>query len=521
MRLRAFVFLMSILGASIILSAGPARTAQSYNYALEFSTYFGAKADCRGMTVDEQGNVYITGATWQGDWPTTEGAYDRTWHGEADVVISKWSPEGKLIWSTMFGSKGHDRAYSVKVDKAGYVYLSGRASPGFPTTPESFQPKFNGVPDTVGGEYGAQNGFVTKMTPDGSKIVWSSFVGTGQEVRDMALDDRGDIYMTMSYDANSKATNPPSWFAHAISKSPHGEEDCGVIKVSNDGKKVYWATWIGGSQGNAQDNSLCVGPDHCPILFMGTHDGNRHGAGSTDQPTTPGVFKRTPDSSWLGKISADGSHLIFATFIGDGLIEGRTAVPRTHDVALDPQGNVFVGLSVTDHWPVTSGAFQTKYGGGKTDFGIAKFSPTGKLLAGTYLGGSGDEVNGPDTISVDKRGNVLLTGGYLISSLDYPVTSGCFQPKHGGGPTDGVLSMLSNDLSTLLYSTYMGGSSSDALRANAFGPDDSIYVAGNTSSPDWPTKNAYQSGLKGEKANSIVLAKFTRVRSATSDRGGR
>jgi hypothetical protein len=509
---RAFAFLVSLIGAAMILSAGPARTVQPYHYNLQFSTYFGSYADCRGMTVDEQGNVYITGATWRGDWPTTEGAYDRTWHGDADVVISKWSPEGKLIWSTMMGSKGHDRAYSVKVDKAGYVYLSGRASPGFPTTPGSFQPDFKGVAG-VKGEYGDQNGFVAKLTPDGSKIVWASFVGTGNEVRDMALDDRGDIYMTLAYDVNSKFTNPPSWFAHAISKSPHGEEDCGVIKVSNDGSKVLWATWIGGSQGNAQDNSLCVGPDHCPIFFMGTHDGNRHGAGSTDQPTTPGVFKRTPDSSWLGKISADGSRLIFATFIGDG----HTTVPRTHDVALDPQGNIFVGLSVEGNWPVTPGAFQTKYGGGKTDFGIAKFSPTGKLLAATYVGGSGDEINGPDTISVDQHGNVMLTGGYSVTSLDYPVTPGCFQPKHGGGLSDGVFSVLSSDLSTMLYSSYMGGSGYDALRANAFGPDDSIYVAGNTGSPDWPTKNAFQTALKGEKLNAIVLAMFKRV---GSDSGG-
>ena len=79
-----------------------------------------------------------------------------------------------------------------------------------------------------------------------------------------------------------------------------------------------------------------------------------------------------------------------------------------------------------------------------------------------------------------------------------------------------MFSLLSNDLSTLLYSTYMGGSGGDNLRANAFGPDDSIYVAGLTGSPNWPTKNAYQQPEVG----SIVLAKFKRVRPAAGEPGG-
>ena len=71
---------------------------------------------------------------------------------------------------------------------------------------------------------------------------------------------------------------------------------------------------------------------------------------------------------------------------------------------MDAQGNIFVAKPVSGEgqWPATPGAFQAKFGGGKSDFAIGKFSRTGKLLAATYLGGSGDEINGPDTISVDR-----------------------------------------------------------------------------------------------------------------------
>jgi hypothetical protein len=508
MRQKALALVMSLIGAAMILSAGPWPTPQPYRYALQFSTCLGSHGDCRGMTVDAQGNVYLAGASWGPDWPTTAGAYDRKFHGEADMAISKWSPEGRLIWSTLIGSPGHDRPYTIKVDKAGYVYVGGLGGVGMPTHRDSFEP--NPLANINNEkrpheEYVGSNGYVAKLAPDGSKVVWGSFVGNHLECRDLALDDEGNLYLTFGWWSKAALPIPESWFKNAYCKTPHGQSDLGVMKVSNDGKHVFWATYIGGTGGNQLEGSLCVGPDHCPIVATGTH--------STDMETTSGAFSSTPNSTWMGKFSADGSKLIFGTYIGDG----KGALPRTHDLALDPHGNIFLGLSVEGNWPVTPGALQTKYGGGKGDFAIAKFSPAGKLLAATYLGGSGDEVNGPDTVSVDKHGNVLITGGYALTSLDYPVTPGCFQPKHGGGPSDGVFSLLSNDLSTLLYSTYMGGSGYDNLRANAFGPDDSIYVAGNSASPNWPTKNAYQQPAEG----AIVLAKFARVRSPARNGGGR
>jgi hypothetical protein len=154
-------------------------------------------------------------------------------------------------------------------------------------------------------------------------------------------------------------------------------------------------------------------------------------------------------------------------------------------------------------WPTTLGAFQRKYGGGQTDFGIVKLSPTGKLLACTYLGGSGDEINGPDTLSVGRDGSVLITSGWGTTSPDYPVTAGCFQPKLRG-KNNALFSLLSSDLGTLLYSTYMGGNGAN-LRANAFGPDGSIWVAGHSPGPDWPLKNAYPNARKA----GLVLAKFS------------
>ncbi len=483
------------------------------SYDLVFSTFFGQKMDCRGMTVDAQGNVYLAGSTWDAECPTTAGAYDRTFHGEADMAISKWSAEGKLLWSTLVGSPGHDRPYSVKVDSRGCVYAAGIGGVGMPVSPQAFEPRPLARTTNAkipGEEYVGANGYIVKLSGDGSKVLWGSYVGNSIECRDLAIDDEDNLYLTFGWLKDSAGELPASWFAHAYCKRPHAGrtlpgrvEDLGVMKVSSDGKRVFWATYIGGSGGNALEASLCVGPDHCPIVFTGTS--------SKDMPTTSGVLSTKPKGSWLGKFSADGSRLIFGTYLG----AGRMSVPRTHDVALDSKGNIFATFSVDGTWPATPGAFQCQYGGGNTDFGIAKLSPTGKLLAATYLGGSGDEINGPDTLSVGKDGSVLITSGWGTTSPDYPVTAGCFQAKLRG-KNNAFFSLLSNDLGTLLYSTYMGGEGAN-LRANAFGPDGSIWVAGHAPGPDWPLKNPDPNVRK----SGLVLAKFSpRARPAATEAGG-
>jgi hypothetical protein len=314
-------------------------------------------------------------------------------------------------------------------------------------------------------------------------------VGTGFAVRDMAVDERGNLYGVLDYFAESKEVLPAGWFAHALQKTPHGggdhfgKCDAGIIKISPEGK-VLWASWIGGTGGNDWVASVGVGADHCPVILMGTF--------SKDMPTTPGTASSTPSGGWLGKLSADGSKLLFGTYFAD-------AKPRTHNVAVDRHGNIFI-CSCTKNWPVTPGCFQAKFGGGAEDFAVAKFSSEGKLLAATYLGGNGHETNGPDGIVVDAQGNVLIAGS--TSSTDYPVTPGAFQSKNAGAggkyPYDGVVSILSSDLSTLLYSTYIGGTGDDMARACSLGPDGTVYAGGDTTSKDFPVKNAYQAKYAGD-----------------------
>lgn len=189
-----------------------------------FSTYLGGVNEdyIRDVAIDSQGNIYITGGTDSDNFPTTQGAYDRTYGtgvacaviggaGVMDVFVTKLTPSGQIIWSTYLGGPCYDRAYGIEVDSQGYVYLTGRAGRGFPTTSGTFQPAFNGYNQ---GAYGEENAFVAKISPDGSQLVWASYFGTNDGNRDLALDQNGDIFVA-SYGRVGAPYNS-SWFTLPI-----------------------------------------------------------------------------------------------------------------------------------------------------------------------------------------------------------------------------------------------------------------------------------------------------------------
>jgi hypothetical protein len=288
-------------------------------YEPSYMTYFGGSGAeiLRDLTADAAGNVYVAGSTGSADLPRSPGDIG----GQSDKaggMVAKFDPAGRRLWSRVFDG---EYLYTVRVGPDGGVVVAGRMRPGFPTTPGAPQPTAS-----------HPCGFVGKLKPDGSAWAWATYVGTGYAVRDMAMDDRGDVYCVLDYFEHAKERLPEPWFEHALCKTPHGggnhfgKSDAGVIKLSNDGR-VLWATWFGGGKGNDWVASVAVGPDHCPVALLRTY--------SADMPTTDGAYSRAPSEGWHGKLSADGSKLEFGTYIAD-------AFPRTHNLAVDAGGNVFL-----------------------------------------------------------------------------------------------------------------------------------------------------------------------------------
>ena len=223
--------------------------------------------------------------------------------------------------------------------------------------------------------------------------------------------------------------------------------------------------------------------------------------GSADFPRPPGVVLGQPKGggAMVAKFSPDG-RLIWSKVVG-----GDKA-PYFYTVKVDRAGFVYVAGRMSPGFPTTRAAFQptTQHPCGfvgKGNVGIVKISPGGALLAATYLGGSGqDACNGPDQIVVDGDGHVIIACS--TSSADYPVTAGAMQTRNAGAggkfPFDGAVSIVSNDLRTLLYSSYIGGSGDEMARACCFGRAGTLYVGGVTTSRDFPTKNACQAVYGGD-----------------------
>lgn len=414
----------------------------------------------------------------------TLGAYDRS----RPLVI-----DPTLAYSSFLGAGGLDFGSSVAVDNQGNAYVVGpTTSPLFPTTPGAEDTTFNGE----------QDGFVAKLTADGSALVYSTFLGgSGTDDADsVALDSRGNAYVrgiTLSPDF---PTTPG-----AFDRVFNGGIDAWVAKLSSNGSSLRYSTFLGGS-GFDSGSGIAVdrrGAAYVPGI-----------TGSPEFPTTPGAFQTEfhgvggplppplgpgDFDGYLTKLDPDGSRLEYSTFLGASRLEAA------FKVAVDPRGEAFVaGVTASTDFPTTSGAHDRTLGG-ITDAFVVRFNRDGSApLYSTFVGGSGTE--GALGFAVDLRGSAYVTGG--SSSTDLPTTPGAFDRSSNGGD-DAFVTKLTPDGSALAYSTFLGGAGSEGgygLAVNVLGE---AYVTGGTYSSDFPTTpDALDTTANGD--SDVFLTMLTR-----------
>lgn len=449
----------------------------------EYSTYLGGTGNDQGfaIAVDSAGNAYVTGTTGSSNFPTTLGAFQTTLAGSSNAFVTKLNSSGSaLIFSTYLGGNGDDQGNGIALDSSGNSYIVGQtSSTNFPTTVGAFQTVNNDV----------VNAFITKLNSTGSALIYSTYLGgsSGDFGLGIAVDASGNAYVTgQAASANFPVT------VGAFQTVKAGTIDAFVTKINPTGTALVYSTFLGGS-GN--DNGFGIAVDSC---------GNAYVTGitlSTDFPVTAGAFQTTRAGSsdaFVTKLNTSGSALIYSTYLGGTLGDlGR-------GIAVNSNGNAYVaGSTSSADFPVTAGAFQTTFAG-LLDAFITELNPCGTgLVFSTYLGGSGSDQG--FGIAIDSFGNPYITG--QTNSTNFPITSGAFQTSLAGG-IDAFITKLNASGTSLLYSSYLGGSNTDIGHGIAVDINGSAYIVGETNSTNFPvTAGAFQTSLAGV-ATDAFISKF-------------
>jgi hypothetical protein len=377
------------------------------------ATYFGGSRQERnvyGVELDGDGNIVITSTTRSRDIPTTEGCFQPEYAGgEADCFAAKLSPDlTQLLWCTYVGGAGDESPRGgLALDPDGNVCLFATTSSGdYPTTAGVHRTERNGPRDAA----------ITMLKSDGSGLLWSTLLGGSAQDYMVGgrVDESGNVYFAGHTTSPDLPVTPG-----AAQPTLGGGHDAYLVKLSGNGTRLDYVTYIGGSQNEFPEHRPYLAPDGS-VLLPGV-------SASADFPTTAGAFQtrlKGKNDAFLTKLSADGKRFVFSTLLGGSGTE-FCLLPTP-----DEAGRIFiVGQTESKDLPVTAAALQESYGGGNSDGWLAVVSPDGsELLYCTYLGGSGDDmVRG---IALGPAGEVYLVGHTM--SDDFPVTEGAAQTEHRG-----------------------------------------------------------------------------------------
>lgn len=377
----------------------------------------------------------------------TLGEYDRTRPLVIDPAVS---------YSTYLGGTVEDELSDVEVDAYGNTFVSGWTnSPDFPRV---------GSPWTFRGSFDA---YVAVLGPAGMQLLYAAFIGgTGEDAcYSMALDTQGSPYLA-GYTTSSDFPT-----VHPIeTDAGNADTDVFVTKLASNGASLVYSTYLGGN-----DTEVATGIDVDPA-------GNAYVAGltnSTDYPMV-GAYMGNRDGldAFVTKINAAGTALSYSTYLASDGVENAT------DIVVSGGGEVtVVGGTNSGGFPVYE-PFQDMIVGESDGF-VTRLSGSGSTLRfSTFIGGNRMDV--PQGVCLDADGAAIVAG--VTYSSNFP-TRNPIQTDPGDTNSDAFVLKLATSGSALQFSTYLGGAWTDSATDVDVGDDGRIYVAGYTSSLDFPTLN--------------------------------
>jgi len=307
----------------------------------------------------------------------------------------------------------------------------------------------------------------------------------------LVTDSQGNIFVTgytYSYDF-------PTTMG-AYSNDFNGYTDRFIAKFNQNMDSLLACTFIGGSN-NEYGMGICI--DEFDQVYISGY------TYSDDFPTTNDSYCNSLNGYgdvFVSKFSNDLTQLLSSTFIGGSNIEGSTW-PRI-DMSIDELNNIYItGLTLSNDFPMMNNSYDKSYNEGVSggDLFIIKLdSNLENLLASTYLGGYSDEWR--PSIIIDDSGYVFICGE--TQSPNFPTTADSYNNTFNGGISDAFICKFSNDLSTLLASTFIGGNhQEETLCIRKYNTD--IYIGGYTKSINFPTTNGvYNNNYNGGERDAYI-----------------
>ncbi|HKD03170.1 MAG TPA: SBBP repeat-containing protein [Terriglobales bacterium] len=489
---------------------------------------------CPAIAVDAAASAYLAGSTTSTNFPTVQssatmgGIFQATLNGTANLFVTKLDSTGSaILFSTYVGGSGVDLPSGIAIDTAFRVNLTG-------TTTSSNFPTLNGFQDTPAAA--GTHAFVTQVNFDGGSLVYSTYLsGSGTDTgTGIALDFQQTIYVTGTTTSNNFPVFPNPGAFQTTPKATNQFFLATINPRMAGASSLVYSTYLGGSTpstGVAVGGAIAVDINTSTpgVYITGGTEFSDMPAQNSFQPYRAGKDVFLAKFIFFPLQPNTPPVLSYLTYLGGSGDDVGTGV------AVDTSFNAYVTGSTTSTdfgqpTSTTTPAYQPCLNAPGVfppnpcpnnvtlpDAFVAKVLPctgtscsassTVQLLYFTYLGGSGTDV-GTD-IAVDQIQGARVTG--WTNSTNLPVLNPLATVGSAlNGGTDAFLARI-DTLATTATSTsyavsYLGGSGNDAGTGIAVDPSSDTYVAGETSSPNFPVVTPFQGSLSG--ASDVFVSKI-------------
>ena len=474
------------------------------------STYLGEDGHnfCYSIAIGKDENIYAVGYNYSYTYDDRGRDISSM---DNNVFVKKLNRTLTSLLASIYlgGSVGYpdfmvsNYGYSLVIDPDENVYITGSTLlSDFPTTNSAYDTSYNGNGDA----------FVSRLNGDLTNLLASTYLGGASDDlgKSIAIDSSGNVYVAGStYSSNFPTT------AGAYDTSFVGIQDAFVSKLNVNLTSLVASTYLGDA-----------------YIYGMTIDKNDNiyvtGSAGLNFPITPGAYITSGDrgDSFVSRLSSDLTSLLASTYLlGYGTGAGKSVV-------VDAGGNIYVAMShkvLKLNGDLTSLLASTYLGGSGQDYShsiaidtdgniyVAEGDTVSKLNGDltSVLGSSSLNGGSIRSIAIDKGGNVYVTGD--TTSRDFSTTPDAYDTSFAGfSATDTFVSKFNGELTSLLASTYLGGSGQDYAHSIAIDTDGNIYIAGVTGnitgigvygrSLDFPiTPGAYDTSGYGD---DIFISKF-------------